>query len=106
MSATVGQNIYYDPFDVDIYTDPYPVYRRLREEAPLYYNETYDFYAVSRFADVEQVLVDRGSFLSSRGMLEMMKSGVEIPPGTLIFEDPPAHTIHRSLLSWSSPPRR
>ncbi len=106
MSATVGQNIYYDPFDVDIYTDPYPVYRRLREEAPLYYNETYDFYAVSRFADVEQVLVDRGSFLSSRGMLEMMKSGVEIPPGTLIFEDPPAHTIHRSLLSRVFTPKK
>ena len=38
---------YYDPFDFDIDDDPYPVWRRLREEAPLYYNEKYNFYALS-----------------------------------------------------------
>ena len=45
-------DIYYDPYDVDIDADPYPVFRRLREEAPLYYNEQYDFFAVSRYEDV------------------------------------------------------
>ena len=38
-------DVYYDPYDVDIDADPYPVFRRLREEAPLYYNEAHDFYA-------------------------------------------------------------
>jgi cytochrome P450 len=92
--------VYYDPFDRQIRADPYPVYRRLREEAPLYYNERYDFYAVSRFEDVERVLVDRETFISSKGIIiEVLKSGVEIPPGLFIFEDPPLHTIHRGLLS-------
>ena len=48
------QAVYFDPYDVDINADPYPTFRRLREEAPLYYNEQHDFYALSRFADVEQ----------------------------------------------------
>ena len=52
-------DVYYDPYDVGIEADPYPVYRRLREEAPLYYNETHDFYAVSRFADVERACSTR-----------------------------------------------
>ncbi len=43
--------VYYDPYKVEIATDPYPVFRRLREEAPLYHNEEYDFYAVSQFED-------------------------------------------------------
>ena len=46
-------DIYYDPYDPDLQRDPYPVFRRMREEAPLYYNEQHDFFAVSRFDDVE-----------------------------------------------------
>ena len=45
---------YYDPYDFDIDADPYPVWKRLRDEAPLYYNEKYDFYAISRYDDVER----------------------------------------------------
>jgi cytochrome P450 len=83
------------------------VFRRLREEAPLYYNDTHDFYAVSRYDDVEQGLRDRETFISARGgVLELIKSGIEIPPGTVIFEDPPTHTIHRSLLSRMFTPRK
>ena len=51
--TTTDPDLYYDPFDFDIDTDPYPIWRRLREERPLYYNERYDFYALSRFEDVE-----------------------------------------------------
>ncbi|TDV55365.1 cytochrome P450 [Actinophytocola oryzae] len=89
----------WDPYDVDIATDPYPVYRRLREEKPLYYNETHDFHAVSRFADCERGLADWRTFSSHKGdILELIKSGMEIPPGSLIFEDPPMHDIRRKLL--------
>ena len=89
--------MYYDPYDVDIDADPYPVFRRLREEAPLYYNEPYDFYALSRYDDVERGLVDRDTYISGRGgILELIKANIEMPPGILIFEDPPTHTIHRA----------
>ena len=56
--------VYYDPYDVEINADPYPVYRRLREEAPLYYNEPHDFFAVSRYDDVEKVLVAKETYRS------------------------------------------
>jgi cytochrome P450 len=106
VSIATEQDVYYDPYDWDIYTDPYPVFRRLRAEAPLYYNEKYDFYAVSRFADVERVLVDRQHFVNRRGTrLEIVQADVEIPPGTLIFEDEPTHAIHRQLLSRVFTPR-
>ena len=55
MTAT-EPDLYYDPYDFEIDADPYPVWRRLRDEAPLYYNEKYDFYALSRFDDVERGL--------------------------------------------------
>ena len=46
-------SVYYDPYDIGIVADPYPAYAALRDEAPLYYNERYDFWALSRHADVE-----------------------------------------------------
>ena len=99
--------LYYDPYDVDINADPYPVFKQLRDESPLYYNEKYDFFALSRFADVAAALADAKRFTSGRGgILELIKANVEMPPGTLIFEDPPLHTIHRSLLSRVFTPRR
>jgi cytochrome P450 len=105
--ATTGSDLYYDPYDVEIYADPYPVFRRLREEAPLYYNGTYDFYAVSRFDDVERGLADRATYISGRGgILELIKANIAMPPGVLIFEDPPLHTIHRALLSRVFTPKK
>jgi cytochrome P450 len=99
--------VYWDPFDRDIARDPYPVYQRLRAEAPLYYNDRHDFYAVSRAADVDAALADWKTFSSSRGpILEIIKAGIEIPPGTLLMEDPPAHDLHRALLARVFTPRR
>ena len=99
--------VYYDPYDVDIHADPYPVFRRLREEAPLYYNEPYEFYAVSRFDDVERGFADRDTYISGRGsVLEAIKNDMPVPPGFFIFEDPPRHTVHRGLLSRVFTPKR
>lgn len=98
---------HYDPYDVEINADPYPAFRRLREEAPLYRNDEHDFFAVSRYDDVERGLLDWETYTSSRGgILELIKAGIELPPGTLIFEDPPVHDIHRGLLSRVFTPRR
>ena len=107
MTVTRAQDLYYDPYDIGINADPYPVFKRLREEAPLYYNDQHDFFAVSRYDDVERGFRDRETFISGRGgILELIKSGIEMPPGIVIFEDPPTHTIHRGLLSRMFTPRK
>jgi cytochrome P450 len=101
------QELYYDPYDFAIDEDPYPIFARLREEAPLYRNERYDFYAVSRYADVERCSLDWKSFMSGRGtLLEMIRSGMEMPRGMFIFEDPPIHNLHRRLMGKVFSPRR
>ncbi|HEY2448229.1 MAG TPA: cytochrome P450, partial [Mycobacterium sp.] len=100
------QDVYYDPYDVALNADPYPTFGRLREEAPLYYNSQHDFYALSRFTDVDKGLVDHGTFSSARGIiLELIKANLDIPPGLLIMEDPPIHDIHRKLLARMFTPR-
>jgi len=107
MTVSVTDEIYYDPWHPELNADPYPMFTRFRDEAPLYYNETHDFYAVSRFDDVNRTLVDHRRFSSARGVvLEIIKSGMEIPPGLLIFEDPPIHDIHRNLLARAFTPRK
>ena len=101
------QDVYYDPYDVVLNADPYPMFGRLREEAPLYYNAQHDFYALSRFADVDKGLVDHATFSSARGIiLELIKANLDIPPGLLIMEDPPIHDIHRKLLARMFTPRK
>ena len=83
------------------------MYRRLREESPLYYNSAYDFYAISRFDDVNRAIADWETFSSSRGAaLELIKANIEIPSGALIFQDPPIHDIYRKLLSRMFTPRK
>lgn len=107
MTITAADEIYYDPWNVELNADPYPMFDRIREQAPLYYNADHDFYAVSRFDDVNRALVDHQSLSSARGaVLEIIQSGMEIPPGTLVFEDPPMHDIHRNLLSRAFTPRK
>lgn len=99
--------VYYDPYRRDIVLNPYPVYKRLRDEAPLYYNEQYDFYAVSRYQDVRSGLGDHKTFISGYGgILELIKERIEMPPGTFIFEDPPRHTMYRQIVQRLFSPRR
>lgn len=107
MAIAHDTDVYFDPYDVEINADPYPVYERLREEAPVYYNERYDFWALSRWEDVQKAHVSWQTFSSTRSdILDIIKAGVELPPGVILFEDPPLHTMHRSLLSRVFTPRR
>ena len=100
MTATDATDLYYDPYDLGIHADPYPVFRRLREEAPLYHNEKHDFYALSRFEDVEQGLADHVTFSSDKGViLEMIRAQLDFPDGMFICDDPPRHTAYRGVLS-------
>ncbi|OFB36954.1 cytochrome [Mycolicibacterium sp. (ex Dasyatis americana)] len=107
MSTDSTVELYYDPFDFTIDDDPYPVWRRMREEAPLYYNDRYNFYALSRYDDVAAALPDWQTYRSGRGTTaDILFSGIEVPPGILLFEDPPLHDLHRRLLSRVFTPRR
>lgn len=99
--------LYYDPYDFAIDDDPYPVWRRMREEAPLYYNDRYRFYALSRYDDVAKALPDWETYRSGKGTTaDILFNGIEVPPGILLFEDPPLHDLHRRLLSRVFTPRR
>jgi cytochrome P450 len=107
MAIVTDSDVYYDPYDVGINADPYPTFRRLRDEAPVYRNERYGFWALSRHADVEPALVEWETFSNCRGdILEIIQAGVDLPPGVVMFEDPPFHTMHRGLMSRVFTPRR
>ena len=100
MTITSDNEIYYDPFNIEIDVDPHPLWKRMRDEAPLYRNEKYTFWALTRYDDVEKALVDWDTYRSGKGStLEMILSGMEMPPGSILMEDPPAHDVHRSLMS-------
>jgi cytochrome P450 len=103
---------YYDPYDAAIDRDPHPVWKRLRDEMPLYYNERHGFYALSRYADVLAASLDWQTYSSARGtVLEMIDTAPTAAPGAdglgiMIFMDPPRHDDLRKLVSRAFTPRR
>jgi cytochrome P450 len=104
--VSTGGDLYWDPFDADLDASPHETWRRMRDEAPLYRNDRYDFWALSRYADVEAAHKDVTTFSSAHAtVLELM--GKEFSqPGQLIFLDPPDHTRLRGLVSRAFTPRR
>src|SRR5947207_15074792 len=100
MSLVNDTGVYFDPYDVDINADPYPTYARLREEAPIYHNERYDSWALSRHEDVQKALVNSQVFSNTRrDILDIITAHFELPAGVIHFQYPPLHTIHRGLIS-------
>jgi cytochrome P450 len=97
---------YWDPFDESLKNDPHPIWRRLREEAPVYHNERYGFYALSRYEDVERAHREPKRYSSAHAtVLEMMTDDAQ-REGMMIFLDPPEHTVLRRLVSKAFTPRR
>lgn len=97
----------FDPFSEEFFTDPYPTYRRMREEAPVYYSEEHDFYALARHKDVAAAFKDYETYSSARGIeLSMIKKGgVPAENKSMIFMDPPEHRRMRSLVNKVFTPR-
>src|SRR6476619_2899126 len=63
MSTRVdAEPIVFDPYDYAFQDDPYPVYRRCRDEDPLHYNEEHDFWALTRHADVKHAVRTEGDY--------------------------------------------
>ncbi|MCK9931275.1 cytochrome P450 [Frankia sp. Mgl5] len=99
-------DLYWDPFDKEIDVNPHPLWRRMRDEAPVYHNEKFDFYALSRFTDVDTAHLDPATYSSKYGtVLELMKPE-PWDTGQIIFMDPPTHTLLRVLVSRAFTPRR
>ncbi len=103
--ATV--DVVYDPYDYAIDADPHPVWKRLRDEAPVYFNDRHDFYALSRFDDVLAAHLDPVRFSSAHTtVLEMMSAEPsEFEQSLMIFMDPPQHTRYRKLVARAFTPR-
>lgn len=100
------KTVEFDPFSRDFFDDPYDTYADLREHAPCYYSEQYDFYALSRFDDVVAGHRDHATFSSTHGQTyEQLKSGEPAQMGSIIAMDPPEHTRYRKLVSRSFTPR-
>jgi len=98
-------DVEYDPYSYALDEDPYPIYARMRDEAPAYYNEGLDFWALTRFADVHRAFIDWETYSSAQGtVLELM--GKPIGGPMIIFMDPPQQTRLRNLVSKAFTPRR
>jgi cytochrome P450 len=99
-------DVYYDPYDYSIDSDPYPIWKRLRDEAPIYHNEKLGFYALSRYDDVLAGLLDHETFVSSHGITMEMITDEPAGIPMMIMMDPPEHTYLRKVVSRAFTPRR
>ncbi|MDH4169926.1 MAG: cytochrome P450 [Acidimicrobiia bacterium] len=100
------EELRYDPFDYGIDLRAHDVWKRLRDEAPLYRNDEHDFWAVSRYDDVLAGLLDVDTYLSRYGTVLDLMGEDEFPLPMFIFRDPPEHTLLRKLVSRAFTPRK
>jgi cytochrome P450 len=101
----------FNPYDPELHQDPYPTYRRLREEFPVHHNPRFDFWTLSRYDDVFEALQAPDTFISGKGVMVGMPGRAEdgntasaVP--LLITTDRPRHTQLRALVSRAFTPRR
>ena len=107
-SGGTGGALEFDPFSAAFFDDPYPIYRRLRDESPLYFSERYGFWALSRYADVVAAHRDHQTFSSSRGVdLSTLSKDPELirKYRMIIMMDPPEHDRFRGLVNRVFTPR-
>lgn len=96
----------FDPFSATFFDDPYPTYRRMRDEAPVYYDAERGFYALSRYEDVALGQKDHETFSSAYGIdLASVRAGRQVPFSMIIMMDPPEHKRMRALVSRVFTPR-
>jgi cytochrome P450 len=99
-------DLYWDPLTPELRDDPYPLWKRLRDQAPVYFNDRYDFWALSRFGDIEAAHKDHAAFSSNHGTTLETMSPTPVDTGMIIWLDPPKHTILRKLVSRAFTSRR
>ena len=106
VTAQSPQDLDWDPYDSLIDDDPYPTWKRMRDESPVYRNDTYDFWALARYQDIESAHKDTLTFSSAYGTVLERMNGTADTTGMMIFMDPPDHSHLRSLVSRVFTPRR
>ena len=101
------ETVEFDPFSDDFFNAPFNTYRRLRDEAPVYHNAKYGFWALSRYEDVEPALKDFATYSSARGITLDMYLAEPDPtqPPMIIMMDPPDHNVMRKLVNKVFTPR-
>jgi cytochrome P450 len=105
VSEAVATQPYWDPYHADQRKSPYDTWRRLRDDAPVYHNERYGFWALSRFDDVLAASLDTETFSSAKG-ITLDSIGEPVPLPMMIMMDPPLHDAYRKVVSRSYTPRR
>jgi cytochrome P450 len=98
--------LYWDPYDIELRRDPYDTWSRLRDQAPVYRNDAHDFWALSRFADVDHAHRRPEVFSSAHGTVLELMTPEPTGGSMMIFQDPPSHTRLRALVSRAFTPRR
>jgi len=96
----------YDPYAYEIHEDPYPLYRRMQDQAPVYRNERLDFWALTRFDDCLEALVDWQTYSSAQGTVLELMGNEQLSGSMIIFMDPPKQTRYRNLVSKAFTPAR
>ena len=100
--------VYYSPLMPEILEDPLPIYKQLRDEAPAYYVEEFDCWALSRFDDIWEQSGDSASYSAAlRGTTpsHLITKQQDVFPSVNMM-DPPEHTRNRALISGAFKPRR
>ncbi len=96
----------YDPYSYEIDLDPYPLYQRMRDEAPAYYNPRLDFWALTRFQDCHDAFLDWQTYSSAQGTVLELMGDQQFSGSLIIFMDPPKQTRYRNLVSKAFTPAR
>jgi cytochrome P450 len=99
-------DLYWDPLTPELRDDPYPLWKRMRDEAPVWHNDRHDFWALTRYHDIEHAHKDYETFVSSHGTTVETMSPDPVDTGMIIWTDPPKHTMLRKLVSRAFTTRR
>lgn len=105
---TTGCPVHFDHYDYALQDDPYPVYARLRSEAPLYHNEEHDFWVMSRHEDIHRAFRTDGVYSNRMGVSLDESAWNEHAHVVMSFlgMDPPEQTRLRKLVSRGFTPKR
>ncbi|MED5812095.1 cytochrome P450 [Mycolicibacterium sp. 050232] len=106
-SASAAEHVDFDPFSDEFFINPFETYRQLRDRAPVYHSTMYDFWALSRYADVAPAMKDHDTYSSTKGVTldHFIDPDALIPRDVIIMMDPPQHTRMRSLVNKVFTPR-